>query len=330
MSPTVAARLRKRVVAVGITCMDQLLLWRDVKAPVVSNKIVDCQTQGGGMAGTALVTVARLGGRAEYWGAVGADPVADLILQGLRDEGVDTRQAVRMDGRRGPWMVVCVDQATAERHFMYTTGLLNPGRPIGSAARLAGAGCLLIDDTLPESDLAAARAARRRGVPVVADFSWMRDHTRAVLPLVDYAVVSEACARDLGAGGDARRACEALRDLGAGRAVVTLGAKGLAYLDGDRFGCLDAFPVDVVDTTGAGDVFHGAFCCGLLLGLDLERNLAFASAVAAMKCRHVGGRAGIPRLPEVVAFLRERGIDLFGGAAAQTDKRRRKRRTRRR
>jgi len=326
MGPTVAARLRKRVVAIGVGCLDQLLLWRDVKAPVVSNKIVDCQAQGGGMAATALVTVARLGGRAEYWGAVGTDPVADLILGGLSAEGVDTRQVVRMDGRRGPWMVVCVDQATAERHFLYTTGLLNPGRPIGSVGRLAGAGCLLIDDTLPESDLVAARAARRRGVPVVADLSWVRDHTRAVLAHVDYAVVSEACARDLGAGGDARRACEALRDLGPARVVVTLGARGLVYLDGDRFGCLDAFPVDVVDTTGAGDVFHGAFCCGLLLGLGLERNLVFASAVAAMKCRHVGGRAGIPRLPEVVAFLRERGIDLLAGAAAQTRKRRPSRR----
>jgi sulfofructose kinase len=87
----------------------------------------------------------------------------------------------------------------------------------------------------------------------------------------------------------------------------------LAYLDGDRFGRMEAFPVNVVDTTGAGDVFHGAFCYGLVAGLPLETDLALASAAAAMKCRHIGGRAGIPGRAEVVAFLAARGTEGFAG-----------------
>jgi sulfofructose kinase len=90
--------------------------------------------------------------------------------------------------------------------------------------------------------------------------------------------------------------------------VITLGEKGLVCLDGPRWIEMPAFAVEVVDTTGAGDTFHGAFCLGLVRGFSLEKNLAFASAAAALKCRALGGRAGIPRRREVVRFLKERGV----------------------
>ena len=295
----------KRVIGIGVACLDQLILWQDMKAPVLGNRIVGYDVQGGGMAATALVTVARLGGQAEFWGAVGADWAADLILKGLRDENVDTSQVRRIEGRSGPLMIVCIDQPTGDRHFLRRTGLCDADRPLGSPDRLAGAGCLLVDDTRPETDLPAAREARRLGVPVVGDFSHIHESTRALLPHVDYAIVSEACARELDAADDLRKACRMIRDRGPACVAVTLGARGLEFLDGDRFGRMEAFRVDVVDTTGAGDVLHGAFCWGLVEGLPLEENLRFASAAAALKCRHLGGRAGIPRREEVVRFLQQ-------------------------
>ena len=109
-----------------------------------------------------------------------------------------------------------------------------------------------------------------------------------------------------------REACRAIREMGAKCVVVTLGERGLVYFDGETFGELPAFEVEVVDTTGAGDVFHGAFCYGLAQGFPLQENLRFAAAAAALKCRRIGGRAGIPRRAEVDAFLRERGESRRG------------------
>jgi sugar/nucleoside kinase (ribokinase family) len=304
---------RKKVIGLGMACLDQLLVWEDAGLPVRDNRLVVCDWQGGGPAGTALVAVTRLGGEAEMWAAVGNDWIGDLILGGLAEEGVDTSQVRRIKGTRGPHMIVCVDQRTGERHFFHATGRTQTKRPVGDLGRLRGAGCLLVDGTRPPSDLRAAREARRLGVPVVADVGWWNEATPDILRHVDYAILSEPCARGLGTGTDWRAACRKIRALGPPCVVITLGAKGLVCLEGEAFRRLPAFRVNVVDTTGAGDVFHGAFCWGLVQGMPLAANLAFASAAAAMKCRHVGGRAGIPRRREVVRFLRDQKVAWSDG-----------------
>jgi len=296
----------KKVVGIGIACLDQLILWSDTKAPVDGGRIVDCDMQGGGMAATALVAVTRLGGRAELWGAVGTDWTGDMIVQGLADEQVDTRHVKRMQGRRGPLAVVCVDQPTGDRYFSYWSGYLKPEEAIGSLESLSSAGCLLVDGTLCPTALPAAQEARRLGVPVVGDVGKINRDVRVLMQHMDYAIASESCAAALGTGDDYRKACEAIRAMGPQHVVLTLGDEGLVYLSGDGFGEMKAFAVDVVDTTGAGDVFHGAFCYGLVHGFALEKNLAFASATAAMKCRKLGGRAGIPSRDEVEQFLKDR------------------------
>ena len=94
-------------------------------------------------------------------------------------------------------------------------------------------------------------------------------------------------------------------------AVITLGARGWVAGDGENLWRGDAFQVDVVDTTGAGDVFHGAYAFGMAQGWDVPRCAEFASAVAAMKCRRLGGRTAIPRLPEALAFLRQRQSETW-------------------
>lgn len=299
----------RKVVGVGLACLDQLILWQDMHAPLVASKILDFQVQGGGMVGTAMVAVARLGGQAELWGAVGDDWMGRMILEGLRREKVDTRHVAVVAGGRGPMVVVCVDRPTGQRHFLYWTGFSEPEHPIGSLESLKTAGCLLVDGTYPSSALRAARQAGRLGVPVVADLGGVGEKTPALLAHVAYAILSEGCARRLGGGDDYRVACLAVRSMGPERVVVTLGERGLVYLDGEALAEMPAFPVEVVDTTGAGDTFHGAFCYGLVEGFPLVKNLQFASAAAAMKCRQLGGRAGIPGRDEVIRFLAEHGVD---------------------
>jgi sugar/nucleoside kinase (ribokinase family) len=261
------------------------------------------------MVATALVAVTRLGGAAVFWGAVGDDWMGERILRQLIDERVDVSGVKRVPGARGPMDLVLVDRPTGERYFRHWIGVEAPAEPIGSLERLQAAGCLLVDGWLHANALRAAREARRSGIPVVADLGRIDEAARALLGHVDYAIVSEGCARRLELDQDLRRACEALHAMGPEHVVITRGGKGLVYLTDGEFRRMPAFAVKVVDTTGAGDTFHGAFCYGLVEGWPLERNLVFASATAAMQCRRLGGRAGIPTRGEVTQFLAERGVD---------------------
>ncbi len=306
----------KKVIGIGVAVLDQVLLWEDMSKPVFGNRVLSQQLQGGGMVGTAMTAVARLGGRAEIWASVGSDLVGQRIIDDLAREGVDTSQVRRIEGQTGPTVIACVDEPTGERTF---TGGVGWGHlhqtDLGDPARLAQAACILIDGHHHGSALRAARECRRRGVPVVADFGHpVNEKLRELLPYIDHAIVSESCAQSI--SDDARQACEGIQQLGPRHVCVTLGDRGLASLHGERFRRLSAFEVDVIDTTGAGDVFHGAFCYGLAEGLCLERNLVFASAAAALKCRALGGRAGIPTRGEVDAFLAERGTSAASGDQA--------------
>jgi sugar/nucleoside kinase (ribokinase family) len=305
-----SAQPLKKVVGVGLACQDLLILWRDLSTPLTENQAVDVQWQGGGMTGTALVAVARLGGPAELWAAAGDDRTGDMIVQDLAAEGVDVAHVKRIAGGRGPMVLVCVDQSTGERRFLYSTGLDPDDSADEPLEALADAGCVLVDGFRPASALRAVREARRLGIPVVGDVGGLSGRIERLLPFIDYAIVPEGCARRL--DGDFRRACEKLRAMGPGCAVVTLGDRGSVCLSDDGYVHTPAFQLDVVDTTGAGDAFHGAFCFAVVAGLTLSGGLVFASAVGALKCRKLGGRAGLPTLAEVQSFLAERGVELAG------------------
>jgi ribokinase len=126
--------------------------------------------------------------------------------------------------------------------------------------------------------------------------------------LCDYVVGSEEFATELGWKDDPGLFRQEVRKHGLGITTITLGSRGSVTFADDEIILCPAFPVETVDTTGAGDVFHGGYLYGLLQKRPLKDTIRFASAFAAMKCRKLGGRAGIPRLSEVRQFLQERGI----------------------
>jgi sugar/nucleoside kinase (ribokinase family) len=301
----------KKVIGCGFVCLDQVMALKDCNAPIIGNKVVGYEIQGGGPTGTALVAVSRLGGQAEFWGAAGDDDTGDMVVGRLAKEGVDVSQLVRVQGQ-GPVYLVFVDQPTGHRYIHGGKSIPAPDGLLGDPARLAAAGCLLVDGAHFPSALRAAQEARRLGVPVVGDVMGVGGNMPQLLANMDYAVACEYVMRPLGADNDPELACRKLRELGAANAVITLGDQGCAYFDGTVFARLPAFSVPVVDTTGAGDTFHGAFCFAVTRGLSFKGSLIFASATAALKCRKLGGRAGIPTLAEVTAFLDERAADLPG------------------
>jgi sugar/nucleoside kinase (ribokinase family) len=286
---------------------------RDDKVPVRS-----IRTQGGGLTATALVAVARLGGTCAYLGTLGDDYFAQFCVDDFGREGVETRYVRRVPGASVVTAIIVACPQTGTRMILVNTRD-NPPALAGDAVEevIRRGRVLHVDNFQPAAALAGARLARAHGVPVTMDLESAGPGTEDFLALGDYVIVplhfTQARYGAEALADGARALYEELVRHGGRVAVVTGGTAGshAVWTGGSLH--QPAYQVPVVDTTGCGDVYHGAFALGLARGWALERIMAFASAVAALKCRKLGGRAGIPTGPEVDEFLKSaRPID--GGA----------------
>lgn len=265
--------------------------------------------QGGGQAGTGIFAVARLGGRCAIFGRVGDDDFGERIRASFQSEGVDTRWLVTVAGATSQFAFCAVDESSGKRSIFYihgTKGKFAPGELDRTA--LLDCRCLLIDGHHNVAAAEAVQWAHEAGVPVVLDLERPQDRDETLVAHASHPVVPARFARQFTGIEDLECAARAMLECGPGPQVVviTLGAEGALAVTADA--TIEQPPIAVepiVDTTGAGDVFHGAFAYGIALGWELRRNLRFASAVAAMKCRQLGGRAGIPTMAEVEQFLGE-------------------------
>jgi ribokinase len=288
------------VLGVGECSLDTWLEVEALPPPGGKATVKDRRELPGGQIATATLAAARLGLRAAYAGAVGDDAAAALALAGLRAGGVDCSRVRTVPGARTRAAVIVVERASGER------AVLGHRDPKLDAAALAGlapddARLLLLDATDPAAALALARAARARGVPVVLDLDAAAPEAEALLASTDFPVVSEAFA--VRAYGSAEAALARLAALGAKLPVVTRGALGALAWWRERPLASPAFAVDAVDTTGAGDVFHGAFAWGLLAGLDAAALLRAANAAAALACTGRGAQGVLPDRARLEAFL---------------------------
>lgn len=259
--------------------------------------------QGGGITATAMAAVGRLGGRAAYVGPVGDDGFGRFIVEELQRDGVDTSGVIIRPGKTSQFSFVVVDQPTGKRTIFWTnSGLTLMPEDIRKEDVLS-AKVLQIDAHFPEAALQAAEWANEAGIPVVIDAGSMKPMMEDLLERTDYIIASELFARQI-TGKDNPE--NALKTLFTGRcklAAVTLGGRGCIYTTNEGKYRQPAFKVEVVDTTGAGDVFHGAFSYGLSQGWDNGQIIEFASAVSAMKCTKLGGRTGIPTIEQVKTFI---------------------------
>jgi sulfofructose kinase len=262
---------------------------------------------GGGPAATAAVAIARLGGHAVLAARVGDDTVADAILSELAGSGVDCSHVRRFAGRGSSVSAVIVDPA-GERLIVN-----HLDRAMPSAAdwlpepTSLGAAAVLADTRWPEGAARALAAARAAGLPAVldADRPMPRDGV-AIGAATHVAFSAEALAELTGEVDPVR----GLKRAGAGSSAwccVTVGAAGVHVLERGLVAHFPAFVVPVVDTLGAGDVWHGAFALGLAEGMDTTQAVHFASAAAALKVQGAGGRASAPKRKEVDDFMIQHG-----------------------
>ncbi len=266
--------------------------------------------QGGGPAATATVAAARLGARTAFLGVVADDADGRAIVAELQAEGVDPTGVRVRAGAASAHAYCWAEAGTGRRSIAWTRGSSPALTPAEVAPdQLAGAAALLLDGHHGDAAVRAAELARAAGVPILLDAGSLLPRIDELIGLSSVVVASrEFVGRRLGTR-DPEPAARALAALAGPtvRTLVTLGGEGCVWADGEQVRRRPAFPTTVVDTTGAGDTFHGAFAYGLAHRWEWDHIVRFASAVAALKCRRLGGRAGIPSLAETLQFLQEAG-----------------------
>lgn len=258
---------------------------------------------GGGPAANAAVTVSRLGYQAAFSGYLGNDYYGRMHLQELVDEGVITDFVVR--GNLPTPLSVILVKPDGRRSVVNYKGKLRPIAKAGSDLLKYRPKVMLFDGHEPDLSAALISVARAHQIATVLDAGSVHQGTRELVAQVDYVVASEGFGMDFTGEQDLQKALKKLNKF-APSVVITRGESGLIWKNKEETGRLGAFPVEVVDTTGAGDAFHGAFAAGLATGKSWLELLRYASAVAAMSCTQYGARLAIPEAQEVLRFISEK------------------------
>ncbi|GAX59500.1 ribokinase [Candidatus Scalindua japonica] len=292
------------VVGLGQCCIDYLGVVEQYPGINEKEEVNDLTVQGGGPVATAMVTLSRLGASTTFIGKISDDYFGSLIKDSLTSEFVNIDHIIVEKDKRSQFAFIVIEKETGKRTVLWSRATVTPlrleeiNRGVINTAKV-----LLLDGLMKESSMAAAEYAREAGVTIVVDAGSMREGTLALVNLSDYFIASEDFARQFSHDNDPKVAAMELIGLGAKIVIVTLGEKGSISVTSEECFYQPAFNVRAVDTTGCGDVFHGAFIFGLLQKWDLNETIRFASATAALKCSEIGGRTAIPDLREVEVFL---------------------------
>jgi sugar/nucleoside kinase (ribokinase family) len=297
------------VLGLGIVAVDDLLYLERFPTPDSKIRLLGRERQCGGLTATALVAASRLGARTSFAGSLGDDELSRFAAERLRAAGVDLSMMRILEGARPCHSTIIVEGSAKTRTILFSVeGFVGASEEHPPAETIRSARVLFVDHGGVAGMIRAASIARAAGVPVVADLEREEDpRFGELLSLVDHPILSRDFARRITGEEDPARAALRLWASGRETVVVTAGGEGAFWVAADdptRIRHLPAYPVEVVDTTGCGDVFHGAYAAALARGCGVEERIRFASAAAALKATAPGGQAGIPTGEAVVAYLR--------------------------
>lgn len=292
------------ILCVGRAVWDQIFFVHSL--PLIPGKVSALQHKeaGGGPAATAAVAIARLGGKVRIWSMVGDDKAGQNIINELSEYGVDVSGVRAIPNLQSPVAAVMVD-ANGERAIAaYVDNDLYRSTDCLSNALPPETKMVLADTKWLEGAQHVLELADNQGVPSVLDVE-KTDHPNLglVISLAEYAVFSEDGLMSFTGEVGMKSALFKAASCCKGIACVTIGDNGCMWIEGDEVMHQPSFPVNTVDTTGAGDVFHGALALGLSRGDNFAEAARFACAAAAMKCTKPGGREGIPDQASLLEFL---------------------------
>jgi sulfofructose kinase len=293
------------VVGIGLNATDTLLLVPHFPSYAGKGPFTEEILSPGGQVASAVVTCANLGLRAKYIGTVGDDIRGQVQMASLRDSGVNLDHVQQRQNCPNQSAYIIIDQSTGERTvFWQRLDCLRLEPEEISTEMITCARLLHIDGHDTPAMAKAAGIAKGHGIPVTVDVDTIYKGFEEVLPNVDYLIASSEFPGQWTHQSDPFKALEMIqREYKMRCAAMTLGAHGaLALVDG-KFHYSPAFVVNCTDTTGAGDVFHGAFCYGVLAGWTTAEILDFSNAMAALNCMAIGARGGIGTLEKAKALM---------------------------
>jgi sugar/nucleoside kinase (ribokinase family) len=260
----------------------------------------------GGCAANAAIAVSRLGGEARFTGPIGTDDASVRFLAGLARDQVDTSKVECVDGGSISVSGIMID-ATGEKLVATRRGeRLGDARPRDPTALVADVDIVMADNRFPDFVRPILQAAADRGIPAVLDGDRATTPDDPLFTIAAYVIFSAEALRATTQLDDLLAALAVIARVAPGFLAVTNGPDGVWWLEHGQPRHLAAFPIEAVDTLGAGDTFHGAFALALAEGLDHDRAMHFAAAAAALKCTRFGGISGTPTRREADAFLASR------------------------
>jgi len=292
------------VVGMGLNSVDFLSVVPEFPAPNSKTKMLRFSKQGGGQVATAMVALSRWGVKTKYIGKVGEDEMGQFSLHSIRQEGVDVSSVTIEPNATNQFAMIIVDGPSGERtilwnrdeRLMYLEGeLRKEGVCSGKLLHLDGHDI--------HAALQCARWAKEEGIPIIADLDKVEPLTSELIKEIDFIITSSRFPMLYTGISGQKKALFELQKHTSGFLCATLGHEGVIALLNGEFLHVEGFKVDTVDTTGAGDVFHGGFIYGLLQNWEVKKILRFSNAVAALKCQDLGGRKGIPTMEEVQRFF---------------------------
>ena len=293
------------LVGIGLNATDTLLILP--KFPAYAGKVPFEEEilSPGGQVASAVVTCATLGLRTKYIGTVGDDERGRIQMESLLATGINLDDVVIRKGCANQTAYILIDRATGERTVLWSRpdGLELDPEAI-TAEKITSARMVHIDGHDTPAVAKAAEIARAHNIPVTVDVDTIYHGFDRVLKNIDYLVASSEFPVQWTNEADPFRALALIQQEYRMRcAAMTLGAHGaLALVDG-KYHYSPAFVVNCVDTTGAGDIFHGAFCYSLLQGMSIDDTLEFSNAMAALNCTALGARGGIGTVDKVKALI---------------------------
>ncbi len=295
------------IMCVGNTTWDRFYSVESVPNAPTKYFSTDYYELGGGIAATAAVTAARLGHRVSLVSRIGDDSIGQLIKHELGEWGVDTGNLRVIPDAISSNAVVHVDPQGERQITVHRDKRLSTDASWIHDSLLDNVDCVLCDCTWLEGAQRLLSMARERAIPTVIDADLGGDALLKLLPLGDHVAFSSPALSKLTEKAGASNVKEALlvaQGYVKGVVYVTQGEQGCYWLESEKLYHLPAYRVKVVDTTGAGDVFHGALAVAVAQGKSGKDAVQYASAVAALKCTQSGGRAGIPSQNQLIEFIK--------------------------
>ena len=291
------------VACVGISVLDRV--FQVEQLPASGGKFVakDYFEVGGGPAATAAVAVSRLGLPVHFIGRTGDDDVAEAMIREFNQYGVCTDLIQRIPTASSSFSAILVDDAGERMIINYQDDALSRDPDWLNSINFAQFNTILCDVRWPEGANHALRQAKTLDIPSVLDADITPQDISDLVGLADHVAFSEPGLAKFAQVDDPLDGLRVAQTKTDAMVYVTVGSKGCYWLKDGEIQHTPGCQVDVRDTTGAGDVFHGAFAYALASGMEIAEIIKFSSAVAALKCTRMGGRQGIPDLASVTAFM---------------------------